>query len=110
MLCCIAWREESIPTEWRQGIVVPLHKDGDERDPMNYRGITLLSIVGKVFTRVLNNRLTKFAERKTFGIVEENGGVRAERHGGANFHLCRSAQSALRAYDIHCFYRCEKSV
>ena len=79
MLCCIAWRAESIPTEWRQGIVVPLHKDGDERDPMNYRGITLLSIVGKVFTRVLNNRLTKFAERKTFGIVEEQGGFRPER-------------------------------
>ena len=79
MLCCIAWRAESIPTEWRQGIVVPLHKDGDERDPMNYRGITLLSIVGKVFTRVLHNRLTKFAERKTFGIVEEQGGFRPER-------------------------------
>ena len=81
MLCCIAWRAESIPTEWRQGIVVPLHKDGDERDPMNYRGITLLSIGGKVFTRVLSNRLTKFAERKTFGIVEEK---------------------AFRADDVHC--------
>ena len=102
MLCCIAWREESIPTEWRQGIVVPLHKDGDERDPMNYRG-------GKVFTRVLNNRLTKFAERKTFGIVEEQGGFRPER-GTEDQIFMLSAQSALRAYDIHCFYRCEKSV
>ena len=46
---------------------------------MNYRGITLLSIVGKVFTRVLSNRLMKFAERKTFGIVEEQGGFRPER-------------------------------
>ena len=39
----------------------------------------MLSIVGKVFTRVLNNRLTKFAEKKTFGIVEEQGGFRPER-------------------------------
>ena len=48
MLCCVVWRAEEVPNEWRQGIVVPLHKDGDERNPMNYRGITLLSIVGKV--------------------------------------------------------------
>ena len=59
--------------------MLPLHKDGDERDPMNYRGITLLSIVGKVFTRVLSNRLMSFAERERDGIVEEQGGFRPER-------------------------------
>ena len=48
MLCCVVWRAEEVPNEWRQGIVVPLHKDGDERDPMNYRGITLLSIVDEI--------------------------------------------------------------
>ena len=45
---------------------------------MNYRGITLLSIVGKVYTRVLTDRLVRFAERQG-GIVEEQGGFRPER-------------------------------
>jgi hypothetical protein len=61
---------EEIPREWMQGLIFPLYKDGDDRDPLNYRGITLLSIVGKVYNRVLGDRLMKFAERKG-GVLEE---------------------------------------
>ena len=78
-LCCVAWRNEKVPQDWMQGLVFPLHKDGDDRDPMNYRGITLLSIVGKVYNRVLGNRLMLFAERERGGIVEEQGGFRPGR-------------------------------
>jgi hypothetical protein len=46
---------------------------------MNYRGITLLSVVGKVYNRVLGDRLISFAERETGGIVEEQGGFRPDR-------------------------------
>ena len=72
ILCCENWRMEEIPREWMQGLIFPLYKDGDDRDPLNYRGITLLSIVGKVYNRVLGDRLMKFAERK--------GGVRGTRN------------------------------
>ena len=78
-MCCVAWKTERVPLDWMQGLVVPLYKDGDDRDPMNYRGITLLSIVGKVYNRVLGNRLMSFAERERLGIVEEQGGFRPER-------------------------------
>jgi len=78
-LCCVAWETERVPTDWMQGVVFPLYKDGDDRDPMNYRGITLLSVVGKVYNRVLGDRLISFAERETGGIVEEQGGFRPDR-------------------------------
>ena len=39
----------------------------------------LLSVVGKVYTRVLTERLVRFAERKGGGIVEEQGGFRPGR-------------------------------
>ena len=35
--------------QWWEGILVNLFKKGDKEDPGNYRGITLFSIVGKLF-------------------------------------------------------------
>ncbi|KAI3366680.1 hypothetical protein L3Q82_009217 [Scortum barcoo] len=49
-LCNIAWRLGTVPLEWQTGVVVPLFKKGDRRVCSNYRGITLLSLPGKVYT------------------------------------------------------------
>ena len=39
----------TVPTDWKQGLVVPIWKGkGDRQDCNNYRGITLLSMPGKV--------------------------------------------------------------
>jgi hypothetical protein len=73
-MCCVAWQTEQVPRDWMQGVIFPLYKEGDNRDPLNYRGITLLSIVGKVYNRVLSDRLVHFAEREGGGIVEEQVG------------------------------------
>ena len=52
-----------IPTAWVEGIIIPLYKNkGDTLDVNNYRPITLLSCLGKLFTAVLNNRLSTFLE------------------------------------------------
>ena len=45
----VIWREEVVPRQWREGFIVNLFKKGDREQPGNYRGITLLSAVGKVF-------------------------------------------------------------
>ena len=42
------------PLEWRKAIIVPLHKKGSKLECQNYKGISLLSILGKVYARVLN--------------------------------------------------------
>ena len=50
-----------VPYEWCVGLIVPIFKKkGSHFDPNNYRGITLLSCLGKLFTLCLNARLTKF--------------------------------------------------
>ena len=52
-----------IPEDWVLGLIVPIYKKkGDKRDCDNYRGITLLSCLGKLFTNVLNERLCTFCE------------------------------------------------
>ena len=48
------------PKIWSFSHVKPLHKGGSIANPGNFRGISLMSSVGKVFCSVLNNRLTDF--------------------------------------------------
>ena len=42
---------------WSEGLILPLHKKRSVDSVENYRGITLLSVISKLFTRILNNRL-----------------------------------------------------
>ena len=50
-----------------------MHKKGDTNKPENYRGITLLSTLGKLFTRILNNRLNNWAEKYNVYIEAQAG-------------------------------------
>ena len=61
------------PESWSEGLLVPLHKKGDINIVDNYRGITLLSIFGKLFTRMLNNQLNSWAERYAVYVEAQNG-------------------------------------
>ena len=51
------------PELWVQIIIIPVFKKGDVNEPKNYRGISLVSHVGKLFTGLLNKRLLKWAEQ-----------------------------------------------
>ncbi|KAI5734784.1 hypothetical protein M8J77_010417 [Diaphorina citri] len=51
------WEKKSLPQDWKDGCIVPIHKKGAKAKCDNYRGISLLSIPGKVLTRVIYNRL-----------------------------------------------------
>ena len=47
------WEEEEVPADWREGYLIKIPKKGDLRNCANYRGITLLSVPGKVFRIIL---------------------------------------------------------
>ena len=50
------------PVDWCKAIIVPVYKKGETSDPNNYRGISLLSCISKLMSKILNNRITKWAE------------------------------------------------
>jgi hypothetical protein len=74
----MCFETEKAPKDWAKGMIFPIHKEGDKRNPDNYRGISLLSIVGKVYTAILHARLSSWCEREGI-IVEEQGGFRPGR-------------------------------
>ncbi|XP_018010145.1 uncharacterized protein LOC108667613 [Hyalella azteca] len=54
----LCWEQGYTPQDMRDAKIVTLYKNkGDRSDCNNYRGISLLSVVGKVFTRVALSRL-----------------------------------------------------
>ena len=58
------WNEEDIPGDWKKGILIKLPKKGDLGNCNNYRGITLLSIPGKVFKKIISNKLKDIVDPK----------------------------------------------
>jgi hypothetical protein len=59
----IVFESGIVPESWTIGVINPIYKNkGDITKPENYRPITLLSCLGKLFTSIINNRLTKFME------------------------------------------------
>ena len=56
------WNKEELPEEWKESIIVPIHKKGDKTDCNNYRGILLLPTTYKILSNILLSRLTTHAE------------------------------------------------
>ena len=52
-LFCEIWVSETVPTDWRRGLIVKIGKKGDLTKCGNWRGITLMSVAAKVMGKVL---------------------------------------------------------
>ena len=50
-----------ISEDWLMSLITAIHKKGAKEDPDNYRGISLMSCMAKLFLTIINNRLTTFA-------------------------------------------------
>jgi len=61
------------PISWTKGTIVPIYKKGDKSDPSNYRGITLVNNVAKLFSLVLRNRINTWCENENIYCNEQFG-------------------------------------
>ena len=64
----IVWRKEAIPQD--ATIIHLFKRKGNPQDCDNHRGISLLSVAGKILARVLLNRLNEHLERS--GLLPES--------------------------------------
>ena len=58
------WETENIPDDWKMGLIVKLPNKGDLSNCNNWRGITLLSLTSKAFSKIIQERLTKVHEHQ----------------------------------------------
>ena len=76
-VCNVCVAEEEVPVDWMRAIIVPIYKGkGDRNECKNYRGISLLSIPGKVYGRIIIERVRVLTEGM---IGEEQCGFRSGR-------------------------------
>ncbi len=72
-----AWKKGEVPDDWKKAIIVPLYKGkGRRSECSSYRGISLLSIPGKLYGRILTERLMEVTKGK---VSEDQGGFRKGR-------------------------------
>jgi hypothetical protein len=64
LLDCIndVWRQETLPDNWSEIIVVPIYKKGSHSDPQNFRPISLVNTCLKLITSLMTIRLDKWCQ------------------------------------------------
>ena len=72
----VAWDSGEVPVDWQTGVIVPIFKKGDKTECHNYRGITLLSLPGKLYAKVLESKVRRIVEPR---MAEEQCGFRPGR-------------------------------
>jgi hypothetical protein len=68
-----ALEDGDVPALWRDVITTMLFKKGGRRDCNNYRGISLITHVGKTIERIIQNRLLPFAESLGWYLESQHG-------------------------------------
>ena len=60
----ISVRLGEVPEEWKDAVVIPLHKGGKKpsKDLLSYRPISLTSCVARVLEKALNIQIRKYLE------------------------------------------------
>ena len=93
------YHTEHFPDQW-----ATIFKKGNKENPTNYRGITFNSTMGKLFTYMLNQRFTAWAEESNF----LSNAQFAYRTGYDTIFVLQSVLCGLmRATDIHVWWSYE---
>ena len=66
-------RSGKFPSEWKKANVVPTFKKGDKQCIKNYRPVSLLPVCGKVFERLLYNKMFSFFSENDLISLKQSG-------------------------------------
>ena len=61
------------PDEWKCSKVIPLFKQGERHDPNNYRPISIIPVVAKVFERIIYDQVKAFIDENKLFFKSQSG-------------------------------------
>ena len=94
IVICI-WRGVEVPQQWKDAIIMVLHKKKDRTGCGNFRDISLVAHAGKILLKVIACRLSEYCER--VGILpEEQSGFRPNRSATDMMFVIRRLQELAR--------------
>jgi hypothetical protein len=85
----------TVPSKWKSSRMVLIHKKGDNRNLKNYRPISLLSNMYKLFTKILTNRLQKDLDENQ---PEEQAGFRSGYSTMDHIHVINQLREKCAEY------------
>ena len=95
------WMPGVVVRDWKDAKIVPIPKKGDIRDCNNWRGISLLDVMGKLFGQILQDRLQLIAEKV---LPESQCGFRKGRGCVDMIFTVRQLFKKSREHDESLFY------
>ena len=66
-VCQVAWKFGKTPRDWQTcliNLIIPIFKKEDRKQCTNYKGISLLSLPGKVYAKCLERKCREIVELK----------------------------------------------
>jgi hypothetical protein len=58
----VIWSKQELPHQWKESIILPIYKKGNETDCSNYRDISLLSTSYKILSNILLSKLSPYVD------------------------------------------------
>lgn len=91
------WRNCKIPEAWTTAEIISLFKKGDRNNCENYRGISLLNSIYKVYAKIINKRLKVISENL---LSEEQCGFRTGRSTSDNVFILQQLFEKRREFNL----------
>lgn len=62
-----------IPAIWKHSQIIPLHKAGNSLDPNNYRPISIICSIAKIFEKLIYNQLSNYLNKNNILSPSQSG-------------------------------------
>lgn len=91
----LSFTQGTFPDILKQSKVIPLHKKNDKKDLNNYRPITLVPIISKIFEKTMSKRIINFFDKHSIIAEEQNGFQKNKSTTLATFSLIKGIVSCI---------------